>query len=97
MQQPPIQHFDQWAFRASLRAPRRGEAVRQLAVDPPTFVFHIVNAYESGSGEIVVDAVHYDSLPAVGKQAPGQQQVDPDAGFKARCVHACTHGMWVRG
>lgn len=33
---------------------------------------------------LVVDAVHYDSLPAVGKAALEDQQVDADAGFRAR-------------
>ncbi len=34
--------------------------------------------------QVVVDSIHYDSLPAVGKEVPGQQGVDGDVAFKSR-------------
>jgi carotenoid cleavage dioxygenase-like enzyme len=42
---------------------------------PPLFVFHHANAYESPDGRHVsVDSIHYDSLPAVGREALAEQQ-----------------------
>ncbi len=59
---------------------------------PPLFVFHHANAYEehtsstsdSTTTSIVIDSIHYDSLPAVGREALSQQGVDPDAAFSSR-------------
>ncbi len=33
---------------------------------------------------VVIDSIHYDSLPAVGREALSQQSVDPDAAFTSR-------------
>ena len=33
---------------------------------------------------MVVDSVHYDSLPAVGREALNEQGLDPDAAFSSR-------------
>lgn len=42
---------------------------------PPLFVFHHANAFESADGRRVsVDSIHYDSLPAVGREALAEQQ-----------------------
>ncbi|KAL4425965.1 hypothetical protein ABPG75_009981 [Micractinium tetrahymenae] len=52
---------------------------------PPLFVFHHANAFETdGGSKIVVDSIHYDSLPAVGREALAEQQIDPDAAFRCR-------------
>lgn len=56
---------------------------------PPTFVFHHANAYEmtcdnSGRKLLVIDSIHYDSLPAVGREASTSQSIDPDAAFTSR-------------
>jgi all-trans-8'-apo-beta-carotenal 15,15'-oxygenase len=37
------------------------------------FVFHHANAYEEGQ-RVIVDSIHYDSLPAVGREALAEQQ-----------------------
>ncbi|PRW59430.1 Apocarotenoid-15,15 -oxygenase [Chlorella sorokiniana] len=52
---------------------------------PPLFIFHHANAYEADDGQrIVVDSIHYDSLPAVGREALAEQQIDPDVAFRSR-------------
>lgn len=52
---------------------------------PPLFIFHHANAFEAdGGSRVVVDAIHYKSLPAVGREARAEQQIDPDAGFCSR-------------
>ena len=56
---------------------------------PPGFVFHHANAYEEVSEEgttqrIVIDSIHYDSLPMVGKQQESSRHIDPDAAFTSR-------------
>lgn len=52
---------------------------------PSCFIFHHANAYQSPDGaRLVVDSIHYDSLPAVGKEAQQAQGVDPDVAFKSR-------------
>ncbi|EFN57655.1 hypothetical protein CHLNCDRAFT_50902 [Chlorella variabilis] len=52
---------------------------------PSLFVFHHANAYESEDGQrIVVDSIHYESLPAVGREALAEQQIDPDVAFRSR-------------
>jgi len=52
---------------------------------PPMFVFHHANAYESDNGRrVVIDSIHYNSLPAVGREASAQQTVDPEAAFTSR-------------
>lgn len=52
---------------------------------PPLFIFHHANAFEQAEhNKIVIDSVHYDSLPAVGREALAEQQLDPDAGFNSR-------------
>lgn len=52
---------------------------------PPLFVFHHANAYETDGGKrVVVDSIHYNSLPAVGREALAEQKVDPDAAFSSR-------------
>lgn len=40
---------------------------------PPSFVFHHANAYEQGE-HVIIDSVHYDSLPGVGTPALGKKQ-----------------------
>lgn len=59
--------------------PRPGAAAgvtQRTFAAPPLFVFHHANAYEAEGGKrVVVDSIHYDSLPAVGKEALAQQQV----------------------
>lgn len=53
---------------------------------PPLFIFHHANAFEhqADNNKIIIDSVHYDSLPAVGREALAEQQLDPDAGFNSR-------------
>jgi all-trans-8'-apo-beta-carotenal 15,15'-oxygenase len=53
---------------------------------PPLFVFHHANAYEKDDDghKIVIDSIHYDSLPAVGREALASQGVDADAAFTSR-------------
>ena len=68
---------------------------------PPLFVFHHANAFETNNGEqIVIDSIHYDSLPAVGREALAQQAVDPDAAFTSRLrrveINLKTHVLRVR-
>lgn len=42
---------------------------------PPLFIFHHANAFEAeGGSKIVVDSIHYESLPAVGREALAEQQ-----------------------
>lgn len=42
------------------------------------------NAYEADGGQrIVVDSIHYDSLPAVGREALAEQQVGVWLGWRA--------------
>lgn len=56
-------------------------------VAPPLFVFHHANAFEQdtpGGRCVVMDSIHYDSLPAVGREALASQHVDPDAAFTSR-------------
>lgn len=68
---------------------RRGEGPLQIPLPgPPTFAFHHANAYEDPGrpGVVVLDSIHYDSLPAVGAEPVAGQQVDPDAGFRPKCV-----------
>lgn len=51
---------------------------------PPSFVFHHINAYEADANHIVIDSIHYDSLPAVGREALDAQRVDFDVAFHPR-------------
>lgn len=52
---------------------------------PPLFVFHHANAYETDNGRrIVIDSIHYNSLPAVGRESLAHQSVDPEAAFTSR-------------
>lgn len=71
--------------------PRPGAApgtVGRTFAAPPFFVFHHANAYEEetagGGRKVVVDSIHYVSLPAVGREALASQRVDPDAAFTSR-------------
>ena len=63
------------------RAGREADAAgRPLRVHnftaPPLFIFHNANAFQSeDGGQITVDSIHYDSLPAVGREALAEQQV----------------------
>jgi all-trans-8'-apo-beta-carotenal 15,15'-oxygenase len=42
---------------------------------PPLFIFHHANAYETEDGRrLIIDSIHYDSLPAVGREALVEQQ-----------------------
>jgi hypothetical protein len=42
---------------------------------PPLFIFHHANAYETDGGRrLIIDSIHYDSLPAVGREALVEQQ-----------------------
>ena len=62
-----------------------GGTVKSIPVWPPTFVFHHANAFESEDGKLILlDSIHYDALPAVGRAALPEQGVDPDAGFRAK-------------
>uniref|UniRef100_A0A1D2ACD5 Apocarotenoid-15,15'-oxygenase n=1 Tax=Auxenochlorella protothecoides TaxID=3075 RepID=A0A1D2ACD5_AUXPR len=54
---------------------------------PPSFVFHHANAYEQGE-HVIIDSVHYDSLPGVGTPALGKKQVDPQVSYSARLRRA---------
>ena len=51
---------------------------------PPTIVFHHINGFEDAGrpGTLVLDSIHYDSLPVLGREPTKAQKVDPDAGFK---------------
>jgi len=52
---------------------------------PGLFIFHHANAFENEDGsKIVIDSIHYDSLPAVGSEALPSQQIDPGAAFSSR-------------
>lgn len=52
---------------------------------PSSFIFHHANAYETEDGkDLVVDSIHYPSLPAVGKEALPSQCIDPNAAFQSR-------------
>lgn len=44
---------------------------------PPFFIFHHANSYEEG-GRVVIDSIHYDSLPAVGREALAEQQASEE-------------------
>ena len=50
---------------------------------PASFVFHHAGAYEEGN-DLVVDSVHYPSMPAVGKASDPEQGLDPNAAFMSR-------------
>jgi all-trans-8'-apo-beta-carotenal 15,15'-oxygenase len=58
----------------------------RLFTAPPLFVFHHANAFETSGNDrkIIIDSIHYDSLPAVGREATAQQALDPDAAFTSR-------------
>lgn len=62
---------------------------------PPLFIFHHANAYEAdGGSKLVVDSIHYESLPAVGREALADQQVGgraaagPHHRWRARSTHS---------
>lgn len=58
--------------------------IEQLTL-PGLFVFHHANAYDTEDGnEIIIDSIHYPSLPAVGKEALPSQSIDPNAAFQSR-------------
>ena len=47
---------------------------------PPLFIFHHANAFETAGGRrLIVDSIHYDSLPAVGREALAEQQASSTA------------------
>jgi all-trans-8'-apo-beta-carotenal 15,15'-oxygenase len=50
---------------------------------PASFVFHHAGAYEDGD-DLVIDSVHYPSMPAVGKASSPEQGLDPNAAFASR-------------
>lgn len=50
---------------------------------PASFVFHHAGAYEDGE-DLVIDSVHYPSMPAVGKASSPEQGLDPNAAFESR-------------
>ena len=57
---------------------------------PSLFVFHHANAYESEDGQrIVVDSIHYESLPAVGREALAEQQVGRGHSLLRPCSPCC--------
>jgi len=49
----------------------------------PCFVFHHAGAFVDGN-DLVVDSIHYPSLPSVGKEASPKQGLDPNAAFQSR-------------
>jgi carotenoid cleavage dioxygenase-like enzyme len=67
---------------------------------PGFFVFHHANAFEEYSTDdstkdlscsaeasptsVTIDSIHYDSMPAVGREALAAQRLDPDAAFRPR-------------
>ncbi len=58
---------------------------------PPLFVFHHANAYESDDGKVIIDSIHYDSLPAVGREALVEQRVSAGhAEILVQAVHMQT-------
>lgn len=70
--------------RADVDTAAAAEIEPRVFTAPPLFVFHHANAFESTPRKIIVDSIHYDSLPAVGREATAQQAVDPDAAFTSR-------------
>lgn len=65
--------------------PRAASGVPRTFELPSSFVFHHANAYETEDGRnVVVDSIHYPSLPAVGKEALPSQCIDPNAAFQSR-------------
>jgi all-trans-8'-apo-beta-carotenal 15,15'-oxygenase len=57
---------------------------------PPSFVFHHAGGYEDGD-DLVVDSIHYPSMPAVGKQADPRQGLDPNVAFQSRLKRVRVH------
>lgn len=57
---------------------------------PASFVFHHAGAYEEGE-DLVVDSVHYPSMPAVGKASNPEQGLDPNAAFLSRLKRTRVH------
>eukprot|EP00890_Picochlorum_soloecismus_P003127 jgi/Picsp_1/3815/NSC_01327-R1_retinal pigment epithelial membrane protein len=49
----------------------------------PSFVFHHANAYEE-QDDIIIDSIHYKSLPAIGREALPEQEIDPNVAFNSR-------------
>lgn len=58
------------------------EEVRSFNIDP-CFVFHHAGCFEDGD-DLVIDSIHYPSLPSVGKEASPKQGLDPNAAFQSR-------------
>ena len=50
---------------------------------PPSFVFHHANAYEEQE-DIIIDSIHYKSLPAIGREALPEQGIDPNVAFNSK-------------
>jgi all-trans-8'-apo-beta-carotenal 15,15'-oxygenase len=63
--------------------PRQGSDDIKTFELPSSFIFHHANAYEDGN-DVIVDSIHYPSLPAVGKEALPSQCIDPNAAFQSR-------------
>ena len=63
--------------------PRDGSGDIKTFTLPSCFIFHHANAYEDGN-DLIVDSIHYPSLPAVGKEALPSQCIDPNAAFESR-------------
>lgn len=64
------------------RDPSSSKKVQKFEL-PPAFVFHHANAYEEGNN-VVIDSIHYKSLPAVGREALPEQGIDPNVAFNSK-------------
>ena len=80
---PPLQENQKTPATTTTQRKPPSEAMVFSA--PPFFVFHHANAFESADGQrVTIDSIHYDSLPAVGREASAAQKLDPDAAFSSR-------------
>ena len=63
------------ASALSLSRPHLRPLESRCFTAPPLFIFHHANAYETDGGRrLIIDSIHYDSLPAVGREALAEQQ-----------------------
>jgi len=64
------------------RPGRKGKTIRTFEISP-SFVFHHANAYEE-QDDIIIDSIHYKSLPAIGREALPEQGIDPNVAFNSK-------------